>query len=131
MKLVLALVLMFVVSVASAQAVYRFEVVDTITNAEIDTIVCDAPVRFNGVYSLQTTVTVLSGTGNITTILQESNDFPNRSTLSYVATDTIPSIATGTNRQVGTLYGLTPRVIVKGAGTQSTIYRTTLVVKKE
>lgn len=132
--LLLLSLLLLAVAPSFSQSYYWEVVQDTLTNAETDTIVMVEPVRFAGAYSLQATVKdAISGTPNVTVVLEESNDRPRYNDTDYVPTDTLPALTSDgeIGRTVGTFYGLTPRLLVKGSGTQSTIYRIVLLIKRE
>lgn len=102
---------------------------DTITNTEMDTLLLPVDFVSPWSYGYHIVMDSLSGTDTLSFVVQESM-------LKTGNTDWI-TIATGagsanvSTRIVGQLmYGRRQRIIVNGAGTQSTRYRITFVAKK-
>lgn len=102
---------------------------DTITNAESDTLLLSADFISPWSYAYQIVMDSLSGTDTLSFVVQES-------VLRSGNTDWI-TVATGAGsgtvrtRITGALmYGRRQRIIVNGAGTQSTRYSITFLAKK-
>jgi len=137
-KTILALAMLFALAPCFSQQEYRYEVTDTITNAESDTINIPGIFRAVWYYNITTTITSLSGSQSITTALEETNDYPGSENVAWYANEDTGAFTTdgGTSRLHGTsgdnaLDGLGARVIVTGGGTQSTIYRLVFTAKRE
>lgn len=114
----------------SAGGAYRYRLIDTITNAELDTITL--PVNFISLYTGLATVerTNLSGTTNVSVFLDESNftsGTNNWYTINTVAgTGATVAIASQTE-----LAGIRYRIRIVGSGTQSTRYVFNFTAKKK
>jgi len=114
----------------AAGGTYRYNVTDTISNAEIDTVTF--PVNFISLYTALLTVprTQLSGTANTTIYIDESaltsglTDWKVIDTLS----GTGATVASFTQDE---LRGLRYRVRIAGTGTQSLRYTLNFVGKKK
>jgi hypothetical protein len=101
---------------------------DTITDAEIDTLMPDFRFWSHWAYHYTIDVDNISGTTNIIAILQErSGDTTGdwfevgRDTLSAAGTIRLP-LTTDTDPQKGQVQGRRQRLIIDGAGTQSSEY---------
>lgn len=108
---------------------YSYTISDTITDSEADTILLPAIMISPWSYNWTIVTTQLSGTQDITAAVQESS--------SKTGTDWFPigsvslSGTSDIDRVSGALiYGYRQRLIVTGAGTQSTVYTIRFVAKK-
>lgn len=103
---------------------------DTITNTEADTIPLALSLdKVSYKYNYGLTRTSLSGTANVTVILQESNETSGTTNWYTVATATGTG-ATNANISGAQNYGVRQRIILTGSGTQSTSYRLTARLTK-
>lgn len=102
--------------------------IDTITNAENDTITLTAKLYSQFQFNWTVITTQLSGTQSINAIVQES---ASDSDTDWYPVDTVAlSGSADLDRIVGTaVYGVRQRLIIDGSGTQSTRYRVYPVFK--
>lgn len=132
-KIILFVALSFAAFCANAQTldpIYAYTFTpDTITNTERDTLLLPADFVSPWSYGYHIVMDSLSGTDTLSFVVQES-------VLKSGNTDWI-TVATGagsgsfSTRIVGALmYGRRQRIIVNGAGTQSTRYSITFLAKK-
>lgn len=122
----------------SAQSYYSRTLVtlDTITNTEADTILvgpsATSHYTFNSnfAYIYVLNRTSLSGTANMTMVLQESNVATGGASTWYTVSTASGTGATVTSVSASNLYGRRHRLILTGTGTQSTSYGITATLKK-
>jgi hypothetical protein len=105
---------------------------DTITNTESDTL--NVGLTMHGLFSecYHLTLNNLSGTRNLTAVLQESN--VGTGTTDWVPIDTLTATGStvGTYRQtVSECFGQRQRWVITGTGTQSTRYVLTHTAKRK
>ena len=122
----------------SAQSYYSRSLVtlDTITNAEADTILVGPSAstyytfNSNFAYIYVLARTSLSGTANTTMVLQESNVTTGGAATWYTVSTASGTGATVTSVSASNLFGRRHRLILTGTGTQSTSYGITATLKK-
>ena len=116
---------------ASSSPIYAPTITgDTITDAGADTISVPGLLYSKWAASYTLSTTQLSGTQDLTFVVQES---PNSTGGPWVQVGTkSTSGATDVDRiEVATVYGVKHRIIVTGSGTQSTEYAIDAVMKKD
>jgi len=110
--------------------------VDTITNAEADTILVGPSsstyytFNSNFAYIYVLNRTTIDGTPNTTMVLQESNVSTGGASDWYVVATASGTGATTTSVSAANLFGRRHRLILTGTGTQRTSYKVTATLKK-
>jgi hypothetical protein len=108
--------------------IYRQVATDTITDAGADTIVLGANLFSFWKYNHVIKGDQLSGTIDILATIQERNSF--NSDIWYNV-DTLSVLTNGgVIRLTGDVFGVSQRVILKGSGTQSSVYTLQTILKK-
>lgn len=116
---------------ASPNVLPKTWTLDTITNAANDTLTLPWTLQSRYTGALQITRTNISGTTNLSVVIQSSVTSASSSDATWVAVAT--SAGTGATAEVLTLaetYGQRYRIIVDGTGTQSSSYQLSWLSKK-